>query len=614
MPMSPRSSTGAAPTGSPWTSRARWNTASSTTSTASRSRTSFFPGFWPKPPTRSSPPPLANRFRSCRAGTDFHFMRILRAPCCSLGGREAGGSCAKKVQGGLDDRAPSLQTTRGRRGGNAHGNSGAEFRGDAPRAVALRRALGRHLAHGNGDRRADHPGPRVGRHLVGGAQPGRHRHRRRPARLRHLPHHLFRPAIPAPPRLGPCRRRRRCSRPRRLPHHHPVPAAAELLHLRRLLPRPPAERLPGRRLPPPLRATGSLALARPRLYGALPFLLPDSGLQARAQRLHDGRRPHPHPRPRQDRVHLQGDRGPLRRVVPGLVDEDAPGMAERGAQPAEDGAHSPDVDHRLHDPRDGGGRAHGTGVPGRQHLAFAPVPGDHLADPEPPEGGGEERVAVRGQRQRTRPRGLEVLRPVPAVHGGAARGDPHAEGHAAVLPFGRAVSLYRRVQRALHPLYPRRVLLRGRPEQRRGSDGRPLRGPDPIRRAGPVVRAGGMRASPIPLWLKIGWTAWVAVWAPVYWTYYGPRNFLWFCDIGNFMILAGLWAESALVMSWTACSVLLIQMLYTIDLITRAVLGFHPIGGTGYMFNDDGSNIPIGLRLLSLFHVATPPALLWSLK
>jgi len=123
-----------------------------------------------------------------------------------------------------------------------------------------------------------------------------------------------------------------------------------------------------------------------------------------------------------------------------------------------------------------------------------------------------------------------------------------------------------------------------------------------------------MPAPRVPLWIKLGWTLWVAVWAPLYWSHYGPRNFLWFCDLGNFMILAALWTESAVLFSWQACSVLLVQILFTVDLAARALTGHHPIGGTGYMFNDDGSNIPIGMRLLSLFHVATPPLLIFALK
>jgi hypothetical protein len=123
-----------------------------------------------------------------------------------------------------------------------------------------------------------------------------------------------------------------------------------------------------------------------------------------------------------------------------------------------------------------------------------------------------------------------------------------------------------------------------------------------------------MERTKIPLWLKMAWTLWVAVWAPVYLLHYGPHNFLWFCDIGNFLIMIGLWRESAFVLSWQACSVLVVQILFTIDLAARALFGVHPIGGTGYMFNDDGSHLPLGLRLLSLFHVVTPPVLLWALR
>jgi hypothetical protein len=123
-----------------------------------------------------------------------------------------------------------------------------------------------------------------------------------------------------------------------------------------------------------------------------------------------------------------------------------------------------------------------------------------------------------------------------------------------------------------------------------------------------------MLPSRIPLWLKLGWTAWIVVWAPFYFFHYGPQNFLWFCDLGNFLIMIGLWAESPLFLSWQACSVLLVQILFTIDLLVRAVAGFHPIGGTGYMFNDDGLNLPLGMRVLSLFHVVTPPVLLWALR
>jgi len=114
----------------------------------------------------------------------------------------------------------------------------------------------------------------------------------------------------------------------------------------------------------------------------------------------------------------------------------------------------------------------------------------------------------------------------------------------------------------------------------------------------------------IPLWLKIGWTAWVLVWAPVYWRHYGPANFLWFCDIGNFVLAAALWLESPLLFSWQAVSLLVVQVYWTLDLMGRLALGFHPFGGSEYMFD---ASVPLGVRLLSLFHAATPPLLVWAL-
>lgn len=115
----------------------------------------------------------------------------------------------------------------------------------------------------------------------------------------------------------------------------------------------------------------------------------------------------------------------------------------------------------------------------------------------------------------------------------------------------------------------------------------------------------------IPLWLKLAYTAWLVVWVPSYWDYYGPYNFLWFCDIANFLFAAAIWIESPLLFSWSAVSVLVVQVLWIIDFFGRLLLGFHPIGGTEYMFQ---SRIPIFIRGLSFFHLAMPPLLLWGVR
>jgi hypothetical protein len=114
----------------------------------------------------------------------------------------------------------------------------------------------------------------------------------------------------------------------------------------------------------------------------------------------------------------------------------------------------------------------------------------------------------------------------------------------------------------------------------------------------------------VPSWLKIGWTLWLIVWAPLYWRQYGAQNFLFFCDIGNILIGIGLWLESSLIFCWAACGVLLFQTLYTIDLAGALLTGRHLIGGTEYMFDP---HLSLAIRLLSLFHIATPPLLLWMI-
>jgi hypothetical protein len=120
-----------------------------------------------------------------------------------------------------------------------------------------------------------------------------------------------------------------------------------------------------------------------------------------------------------------------------------------------------------------------------------------------------------------------------------------------------------------------------------------------------------MAAMRLPLWLKILWTVWVVIWAPLYRQHYGAQNLLYFCDLGNFFIAMALWLESPLLFSWQATGLLLFQSLYTIDLTGAVLTGRHIIGGTEYMFDNQ---VPLFLRLLSLFHVVTPPMLLWAIQ
>jgi len=117
--------------------------------------------------------------------------------------------------------------------------------------------------------------------------------------------------------------------------------------------------------------------------------------------------------------------------------------------------------------------------------------------------------------------------------------------------------------------------------------------------------------SAIPLWLKITYTVWLAIWVTVYWQSYGPQNFLWMCDLANLIVGVAIWIESPLLFSSQAVAVLIIQALWIVDVCGRLLLGLHVIGGTEYMFDPERS---IGLRALSLFHVFVPILVLWAIR
>lgn len=105
-------------------------------------------------------------------------------------------------------------------------------------------------------------------------------------------------------------------------------------------------------------------------------------------------------------------------------------------------------------------------------------------------------------------------------------------------------------------------------------------------------------ASRIPLWLKLGFTGFMAVLLPVYWKNYGPTNFLYFCDVALLLTLAALWMENALLASMAAVGILVPQFFWCVDFGAH-LFGLNPIGMTAYMFDSSRS---LFLRGLSLFH------------
>ena len=112
----------------------------------------------------------------------------------------------------------------------------------------------------------------------------------------------------------------------------------------------------------------------------------------------------------------------------------------------------------------------------------------------------------------------------------------------------------------------------------------------------------------IPLWLKLAFTAFMAVMLPVYWYHYGPTNFLYFCDVSLILTLAAVWMESALLISMCCVGILLPQALWCVDFVV-VLCGGKLTGMTEYMLTP-----PRFLRSLSFFHGWLPFLLVYLVR
>ena len=114
----------------------------------------------------------------------------------------------------------------------------------------------------------------------------------------------------------------------------------------------------------------------------------------------------------------------------------------------------------------------------------------------------------------------------------------------------------------------------------------------------------------IDLWIKIAYTALLAVIVPVYAVSWGWKNFLWFSDIALIATGVALWLESPLLASMMALAVLVPELLWCASYFGRLLFRIRATDLAGYMFD---ARQPLFVRALSLFHVVLPVVLLWML-
>ena len=111
----------------------------------------------------------------------------------------------------------------------------------------------------------------------------------------------------------------------------------------------------------------------------------------------------------------------------------------------------------------------------------------------------------------------------------------------------------------------------------------------------------------IPVWVKLAYTAFIAVLVPIYLKNYGPSNFVYLCDLALFLTFAAVWTENPLLAGIPAVGIFLPQMFWCLDFLC-GLFGFFPLAMTEYMFDP---NFELHLRALSLFHGWLPFFLLW---
>ena len=116
--------------------------------------------------------------------------------------------------------------------------------------------------------------------------------------------------------------------------------------------------------------------------------------------------------------------------------------------------------------------------------------------------------------------------------------------------------------------------------------------------------------SSLPLSLKIFLVAFSLTLAIYNTMHQGPHSLLFFCNVALFLATAGICIERTLPVSMAAVGVVLIQMLWSVDLILT-VANVSPLRMTAFMLSD---NLSPFKKSLALFHAWLPFVLLFAVS
>ncbi len=108
--------------------------------------------------------------------------------------------------------------------------------------------------------------------------------------------------------------------------------------------------------------------------------------------------------------------------------------------------------------------------------------------------------------------------------------------------------------------------------------------------------------------VALAFTVWMLIWVPIVLWAYGPQNFLWLCNLAQFVLLYALWRGDSLAASSQAGVVVLVGFVWTLDFTAGLMSGGRLAVVTVYMFNPD---LPLLARATSVYHIWLPVLTLW---
>jgi hypothetical protein len=119
------------------------------------------------------------------------------------------------------------------------------------------------------------------------------------------------------------------------------------------------------------------------------------------------------------------------------------------------------------------------------------------------------------------------------------------------------------------------------------------------------------RGHAFPLWLKVACCLFLVFHLFADLRYYGPLNYLWFCDMALVTGTLAVCIENRLLVSMTFLSVLGPATAWSIDYLVFVTTGHYPIGISSYMSD---AELPVIVRIASMFHLWLPVMLTWVLS